>query len=69
MNLKTFTTRQICRKLGIKERALIHWAEKHFIIPLQDAAGYPSRRLYSAKNLLEIGLINYLWGKVGNRAI
>jgi hypothetical protein len=65
----SFTTRAICRKLGIKERMLIHWAEKRFIRPLQDAEGYSSRRLYSAHNVFEIAVINALWGKASNSAI
>lgn len=70
MNPKeTFTTREICRKLGINERMLIHWAEKRLVQPLQDASGYSTRRVYSVKNLIEIAVINSLWGKISNEVI
>ncbi|MBW1991843.1 MAG: MerR family transcriptional regulator [Deltaproteobacteria bacterium] len=69
MKPQFFTTREICRKLGLKERMLIHWAEKRFVRPIQDADGFPSRRLYSPRNLLEIAVIQALWGKVSNQSI
>lgn len=65
----TFTTRDICRKLKIKERMLIHWAEKRLIRPLKDADGYASRRQYSVHNVLEIAVIKALWGKASNIVI
>ena len=66
---RTFTTREICRKLGINERLLIHWAEKRLVQPLQDASGYASRRIYSIQNLIEISVVNSLWGKIINERI
>jgi DNA-binding transcriptional MerR regulator len=58
-----FTHSEICRKLGLKERVLINWAEKRLVRPVKDADGYSSRRLYSARNVFEIAIIQALWGK------
>jgi DNA-binding transcriptional MerR regulator len=66
---KTFTTREICRKLDISERKLIMWAEKRLIQPLQDASGYSTRRVYSVQNVIEIAVIDSLWGKISNETI
>lgn len=66
---KTFSTRAICRALGLNERMLIHWAEKGLVRPLVEADGYPSRRQYTRANLVEIGVIKALWGKVSKRTI
>jgi DNA-binding transcriptional MerR regulator len=61
---QTYTTRAICRNFNISERQLIHWAERGLVSPLVDAEGIGTRRKYTAKNVLEIGVISTLWGSV-----
>jgi DNA-binding transcriptional MerR regulator len=70
MNIeKPFTTREICKRLGIRERLLIYWAHERLIEPFEDASGYAGRRGYSIQNLLEIAVINSLWGKISKESI
>ena len=45
----------------IKVRSLISWSERKLIIPIQDAAGRGSSRIYSYSNLIEIGIISELF--------
>jgi len=44
----------------LKARTLISWSEKGLFTPEVNASGTGSRRLYSAKNLVEIGVIREL---------
>lgn len=44
----------------IKARTVISWQEAGFIVPAQSGKGPGSRRLYSFRNLIEIGTINQL---------
>ena len=69
MEHKAFTTREICEKLGIRERLLIYLADKRLVRPLKEAEGYASRRQYSAHNVLEIAVIAAMWGKASNAVI
>jgi len=44
----------------LKARTLISWSEKGLFSPAIDASGTGSRRLYTKKNLVEIGVIREL---------
>jgi DNA-binding transcriptional MerR regulator len=44
----------------VKARTMISWSERGLIQPLQDASGRGSSRVYSYKNLIEIGIISQL---------
>jgi hypothetical protein len=44
----------------VKVRSMLTWSERGLIQPLQDAAGRGSSRIYSYKNLIEIGIIGEL---------
>lgn len=44
----------------IKVRSMISWSERGLIKPLQDASGRGSSRIYSYKNLIQIGIISEL---------
>lgn len=59
--MNTYTNRDVLRVFpDLKTRTLISWSEKGLFTPLLAPDGPGSRRLYSVKNLLEIGIIREL---------
>lgn len=57
---KTFRPTEVCKALDIKKNFLISIVEKGVITPFQDAKGRGNRRLYSFRNVVEVGLFVYL---------
>lgn len=59
--MKLYAHRDILKIFpDLKTRTLISWSEKGLFSPEIDASGTGSRRLYSRKNLVEIGVIREL---------
>ena len=57
---KTFKLSEITKIFDIKRHFVIHLVEKGIIKPLVDVKGRGKSRLYSLKNLIEIGIFIYL---------
>ena len=51
---KTYSSSEIQRIAKITKMQAIHWTQTGIIVPLQDAQGRGSRRVYSWENLIEM---------------
>jgi DNA-binding transcriptional MerR regulator len=57
---RTYKLNEITQLFDIKRHFIIHLVEKGIIEPLVDAKGRGKSRIYSYKNLIEIGIFIYL---------
>ena len=57
---KTYKLSEIIKIFDIKRHFIIHLVEKKIIKPLVDAKGRGKSRIYSYRNLVEIGIFIYL---------
>lgn len=59
--MRVYTNKEVVQIIPeLKPRTLIDWSEAKMFEPEQDADGIGSRRLYSFKNLVEIGVLREL---------
>jgi DNA-binding transcriptional MerR regulator len=58
MNTKIYEHRDVLKVYpSLKPRTLISWSEKGLLTPVEKASGTGTRRRYSVRNLVEIGVI------------
>lgn len=61
MTERLYTSSEVREILDISQRRMTHFAEKGLIIPVEDAKGAGSKRLYNYLNLLEFALCQMLF--------
>ena len=61
MSERLYTSSEVREILDISQRTMTRFAEKGLIIPVEDAKGAGSRRLYNYVNLLEFALCQMLF--------
>lgn len=61
MTERLYTSSEVREILDISQRKMTHFAEKGLIIPVEDAKGAGSKRLYNYVNLLEFALCQILF--------
>lgn len=61
MTERLYTSSEVREILDISQRKMTHFAEKGLIIPVEDAKGAGSKRLYNYLNLLEFALCQMLF--------
>jgi len=59
---KGFLNSDVSKITGLTKRQIVHWTEKHLVLPLvKDTRGAGYKRKYAYINLLEFGLANELF--------
>jgi len=61
MTERLYTSSEVREILDVSQRKMTHFAEKGLIIPVEDAKGAGSKRLYNYVNLLEFALCQMLF--------
>lgn len=61
MTERLYTSSEVREILDISQRRMTHFAEKGLIIPVEDAKGAGSKRLYNHENLFEFALCQMLF--------
>ena len=63
MAVEGYSLKDVCQKLGLPPRQVIHWAEAKLIRPhIADTTGTGTARRYSPDNLVEFVLVRELVG-------